>query len=113
VHTEKFNKIYKSYNDLFVPSMPSFHNLLWQIIVNETLKNKTVAFYVDYTDRGAQFVIACNDGGYIPTGVFFTEKIGYNAAADYCSDISQQVFDLSKKEIKSIVTNSFRLQGKK
>jgi hypothetical protein len=111
--TDKLKKIYEQYKHLFQPLITSFHNLLWQVMINESMKGKgPVAFTAIVADRGCEMVIASADGGYYPTGVKFVEEIEYNKASDHAEEISSHVFGHSKKENWKIVARSMRKKGR-
>jgi len=107
--TDKLNKILKTYNDLFTQG---FHNLLWQIMINERHKGKKIAFTAAYTDIGLELVLAMPDGGYIPCSCAFNDTITYMKGNDYAEDISMAVFDIDKKEVLDRITKSYQHSGK-
>ena len=106
IKTEKLNSIYEAYNHLFINSHPSFHNLLWQIIINEAPHEKA-AFAVIYSEGQLEIVIALDNGGYIPTGVFFRD-ISYYDSCNYADLISARVFTLSDPEVQAITIHSIQ-----
>lgn len=82
-----FNRIHKKFNKHFEEILLStLHNLLWQVIINQTMKGKSVVFYPVVTENGYEMVIACSTGGYNETGVLFSEK-----SWDKCNTICEQI----------------------
>jgi hypothetical protein len=100
--TDKLNVIYNMYKDLF---SQGYHNLLWQIMINE--KHGEKVFTAAYTDSGLELVIACPEGGYISAMCIFNDNISYNKANDYAEDISKSVFSIDKNEVLNRVNASF------
>jgi hypothetical protein len=98
VRRVNLKKIYEEHAHLFQVTVPTFHNLLWQILINETMKGKTVAFTAAYVAEGLSLVIADSAGGYFPTGIFFKPEITYMVGNEAAEHISMQVFHITKDE---------------
>jgi len=105
--TNLLNKIYKSYKDLFAQG---FHNLLWQIMINE--KHADKVFTACYTGAGLELVIADPKGGYIPALCIFNDNITYEKANDFAEDVSKSVFSIDENEVLNRILNSFAIRVK-
>lgn len=104
--THKVNEIYEIYHTLF---SSFFHTVLWKIIIDETHKNKRIAFTpICGEGKNMQLVIADAEGGYIPTICTFKDDIMYNTACTMCNALSSHVFGITKEEAEKIITESKR-----
>lgn len=87
-----FNRIFKKFGKDFKEALPcTFHNLIWQIIINGTRKGKSDVFYPVITPEGTEMVIAQSTGGYLETGVMFKSK-NWDKCQDLCEKISLLAF---------------------
>lgn len=100
--------IYNTNKEAFEDSTPSFHNLLWQILINDIFKGKRIAFSPVLRDGKWEIGIATEgEKGYTPTGIVFKNQ-GRDQAIWVCEDLNLEVFDLSIKEAMLIVASSMR-----
>lgn len=113
--TELLNSIYDANKDNFKPGMCSFHNLLWQLIINETWKDTNIHCFVPvYQDGGNMIAIAENNKyGYHPTYVFFADGIDYKQANNICKRINEEMFGLLSDACDNIVASSMRKQPRR
>ena len=99
-------RIHEAFSGLFKPLLPcTFHNLLWQIMINESMKNRRVAFSIADGEHGWQLVIADAAGGYFPTGVFFKSP-NFKHLCTVTDIISSLVFDITTSEALDRVRES-------
>ncbi len=108
--TKTLNELYDKYKDDFEKNCsPSFHNLLWQIIVNEVMANKTICFTPVYTKTGLQIGIAhANEGGYQATNVHFT--CDYEKASDILEDMNLVLFGMNEKAQTVLIGTTMALK---
>lgn len=113
--TNDFKDQYNKHKHEFVENqMPSFHNLLWQVIVNERFADQTVAFTAVLRNGRTEIGIAEKDEyGYIPTSVGFNDGIDYKTANDICYDLNEAIFGLNHKASSIIVMTSMREDKKR
>jgi len=113
-----FNRLYKEFSPYFSVGIPGFHNLLWQVQMNQTLgsnsartwnkKTQRVAFTANYVIGGLELSIAHESGGYTSTGVFFEGAISYDKGCEVCEQLNLLVFGLNKMAAYSLITKSMR-----
>lgn len=108
VGTKELNEAYKKFNKLFRIDTRSFHDLLWQIIVNETFKGRVFCLHVVVEEDGNHLVVAFASGGYQKTGVYFND-VDYNKCCDIVEGINEAAFKLSIEDTNLIVSNSMSL----
>lgn len=109
--TEGLNKLYDQFKDKFEKNCsPSFHNLLWQIIVNEAYGDRTVAFcpVVGMENRITIGVAQQDEPGYYPTQVGFEMSVTWKEAGDICYTLNEEIFGLTPKLSVAIVASSMR-----
>jgi hypothetical protein len=100
------NKLYDKYNDCFANTMPSFHNLLWQLMINGVHKGKRMCFYAALTGgENTLGLVTFNEAGYYPA-VFFKETVNFPEMEAIVNNLNQQVFDVDEKEYMRIVSSS-------
>jgi hypothetical protein len=93
---DKLNSTYDRHKD---QCSGSFHNALWQLMINESCKG---AFH--YLESDAQVVVALPDGGYVPA-LF---DIQSEAVRDeIISDLNINVFGLDDKQARQVIAASF------
>lgn len=91
-----------------------FHNLLWQLMINESLGGETACF-TDHWDN--TIIIALASGGYVPTYVHFADDIlndpqhRESRKADIIRDLNEWVFGLTDKGMGDIVLKSLANNG--
>ena len=90
--TDRLNKIYDKYNKDFEQGISSFHNLLWQIMINNNFKGRVVVFYPIVTSEGNEMVVASGTGGYTETGVIFKDS-DWDKSSALSMEISMLVWD--------------------
>ena len=101
--TDKLNRIYENYHDY----VDGLHNLLWQVMVNEACKGKTVAFLGLPSDPH-QIVIADADGGYIETPCRIDEREDRESVQEIIEALNRNVFDIDNLQAAAIVGRSMR-----
>lgn len=89
---KRLNKIYDKYRDDFKEGICSFHDLLWQIMINQNFKEKEVVFYPVVTPEGNEMVVASGAGGYTETGVVFKND-DWDKSTELSIEISLLVWD--------------------
>lgn len=88
---------------------PSFTNLVWQIIVNDSYNDKAVAFTPTFVKNRLEIVIAeMNEYGYYRTAVGFKEGIDYDQAYDICLELNAQFFGYTERLSEAIMISSMR-----
>ena len=98
---EKVGTIFDKYQDKFIGS---FHNLLWQILVNECrdLKKKDSCFSYDLAMT--QIGIADrNTSGYTPTSTTFKDEVPPAKRKEIIDDLNRLVFGLEPEDSMLIV----------
>lgn len=107
---DKFEAIYNKYYMSFEPvGMFTFHNLLWQLIVNEVHKDKKVVLSSNYEVNGQEIVFVFDgETGYYKTHVAFLPNVNYKQGQDICADLSLLIWGIEKLEFERIVDQSFR-----
>jgi hypothetical protein len=107
----KLNYVNDSYKDCFTNSLPSFHGVLWNLLIEEVHKEKEKAFTINISSGvGYQLGLAIkNEKGYIPLGVYFNRKEyrDYKKASEILEKINKQVFNLDINKSAEIVFSSF------
>ena len=81
--------VYTTFKDKFECS---FHNLLWQLLINENFKGIEAVLVPNYDNCGLSLVIAQATGGYTPTGCYFNNGITYDEGMDIAKKITKEVF---------------------
>lgn len=114
---EEFNRIYAKFSKYFEEKqMYSLHNLLWQLIINGTWRNRTVVVHPVFPAEPQpwQYELAFVEKGgkgyfRMYTG-FKPEITNYNKAVDVCEELTEEVFDIHGEEYDSIVARSMDLE---
>ena len=101
--TKKLNELYKRFKDEFAGG---FHNVLWQIMVNETMKARVVVFHPVVGEGYVEAVLAHVDGGYQHTACFFKKGTTYNEAHDIIDVLNKEVFGVDKMAAHKITAAS-------
>lgn len=102
--TEKLDSIYEKFKNHFPQS--SFHDVLWQLLINEVRKGKQSAFTAVIKDGYTLLAIADkNEKGYTPTNAIFSSD-NYDECEDVCDELNKEVFGLTDKEASNIVLSS-------
>lgn len=108
-HTvKKFNKVHNKYKDKFKKGVFGLHNLLWQIMINDSMKDSDVTFTAIVVEQGCEIVIASLNGGYHETGVIF-ESEDYSQCNDVCEELGLSVFGLKFDDHLRLVSRSMGL----
>lgn len=103
--TEKVALLYNKYVDKL--NGISFHNLLWQLLINKNRSNEKSALTVVYTDNGQEIVIADkHKQGYTPASVVFEDGIRRDQANKICQHLNKVIFGLEPKEASEIVLST-------
>ena len=93
---DKLNTIYEAHKDHV---NGSFHNCLWQVMINDSLQGSDAAFVLGMD----QVIIALGDGGYIPA--MFGITIHPDAVL---ADLNEQVFGLVGDAPDQVMYRSMR-----
>lgn len=102
--TEKVDNIYNEFVQHFDGS---FHNTLWQIIVNNSLENMSAAFISDPVQK--RVVIAFEEGGYIPANVVFkNQTLERNERDEILGRLNELVFGITPARAMEIELKSYR-----
>jgi len=105
--TERLHVIYEQYKDNFKNTLPaSFHNALWQVMVNEIHKGKLKCFYATNIDTEyCLALVVANEGGFIPL-CYFNEDLSMEQCESLAYQIGSDVFDVDEKTADQIVGSS-------
>jgi hypothetical protein len=107
--TEFFHELHDKYEAKFEKAMPSFHNLLWQFIVNDIHPNKIIAFTPVHYKGGLQIsTVNFNVSGHWPTNVHFAKGVSYDEALEICQDLNLQLFGMTDQLAFAIIATSMR-----
>lgn len=107
--TEFFHKAHDPFGRNFQDGSLSFHNLLWQLIVNEARADKIEVFYAVHRNGNLELVLVeFNKSGYYPTHIRFAENIAYDLALDICEHMNTLTFGVSIDFANKIVGISMR-----
>lgn len=122
---EFFHQVHDPYQDKFINAQPSFHNLLWQLIVNERFDKQIIIFHpvpvrpdktqdlLDSSYKHGKWdisIVTFNEGGYQRTYVTFVPEIEtYDEACRICDEINQKVFGITPELAIKIVTDSMAI----
>ncbi len=102
--TEILNKLFDKYKDRFDGS---FHNVLWQIMINGKRKDTESCFVSNYTNRGLDLGIADkNESGYTFAGCCFKYNVTYDEAELILADLNKEVFELTEDQAFKISLSS-------
>lgn len=94
---EKLNVIYSKHAE---NCDGSFHNALWQIMINESCEG---AFSYSHTSK--QVIIALPEGGYIPALFDIPNKEKRQLIID---DLNREIFDLNAMQAMRIECDSMK-----
>lgn len=102
--------IAKKYNGYFKTNDPkcrSLHDLLWQIVIKEMLKDEKepVLFHNIISEYENELVLAYSSGGYKSTGVYFINQ-NYNSSVDLTEKLNEDFFQIDKKEQMELISKS-------
>lgn len=108
---DKFEKIYNAYYMKFeAVGMFTFHNLLWQLIVNEVKKDEKVILSTNYEVNGQELVFVNEgEGGYIKTHVAFLTNVDYKHGYLIAKELTELIFGIDSKEYDRILDLSFQI----
>jgi hypothetical protein len=100
------SKLYEKYKDCFLNTMPSFHNLLWQIMINDVHSGKRICFYAAHKEgENILGLVTYNESGYYPA-VTFKEELTHEQIVAVAEDLNESVFSLSKEQAIDIISSS-------
>lgn len=87
-----------------------FHNDLWQIVVNESLRTDTKNSAFVYIDMGEHPVgIATKDvNGFIPCNFWFKDEVPRDEKKRIIDELNKEIFGLEPVEAYEIVASSMR-----
>jgi hypothetical protein len=105
---ESLNEVYDKYAENFNSNQsPSFHNLLWQTIVNQVHGNAIVVFYPVYHNHILQVsLVAHDEAGHTPLMVEFAAGTTFDKAVKVCYALNRLVFGITDLLADRIVTLS-------
>lgn len=109
--TDQLNKVYDQFKDKFEANCsPSFHNLLWQLIINRVHDDKIIVLVpaVMKHDRWEVGLAEHNEPGFIATSVGLLSGIDYKEATWICEKLSKQLFGIDEKLWATILLSSMR-----
>lgn len=97
---DELNNIFNEYGKLFEQNTsPSFHDLLWKLIVNRAYNDKVVVFapvLPTTTGRGIEVGLAEHGSkGYFKTNVALIPDVPYNQASDILEELTAKIFGIS------------------
>ena len=99
---EKLNALHAKHKD----QLPGqFHNLLWQIMVNNSLGDEFAAFHRQLSDN--QPVLSLASGGYIPTCCGFADGMSEEDMDAVLDDLNEQLFGLTPDGAMGIILRSY------
>jgi len=100
---EKLNKIFEEFKGYYEGC---FHNMLWQIIVNDVHANKIKAVFTAITGNGYKIGLSiANEPKYYDTGVFIKEP-NYDKANIIMARLNKAMFDLDDEQVLNITMSS-------
>lgn len=107
---EFFYENYDPMEDHFEKSFPSFHNLLWQLIVNDAHKDKIICLHPVYHGNvGLQIsIVFWDERGHQATNVKFRTGTTYDQAQVICDKLNEQLFGIMPSLSFMIVARSMR-----
>jgi hypothetical protein len=106
--TDKLNYIYETFNDHFENISPGFHNLLWQLLINNIYQDKIICLDCVFNDSKLELVlITKNEKGYTPLNIFFV-KPNYKDGKAIIDNLNNLLFHLDKKETYSIFITAIK-----
>lgn len=109
--TKFFHTVYDPLKDHFETNQAqSFHNLMWQLIVNEAHKDKLICLHPVYQgDAGLQLsIVFFNESGHSPTYVKFVKGTTYDQAHFICDKLNGLLFGMLPDLAMVIVARSMR-----
>lgn len=107
--TGNLNQIYDKYAHHFQKGFPSFHNLLWQLIVNRAREDKIIAFTAVIDENGTTMAyVGFNEPGYYSTGVYFVEGTDYDTATAIAYELNVRLFGITEGLSEHLVMLSMR-----
>ncbi len=101
--TDKVNRLYTHFNTNFIGN---FHNLLWQVLVNEVTKDRVVALMIRPINR-REIALANESGGWNPTSVHLKTNVPPESAKEIIEILNIELFDLDAEQAQRIVAKSF------
>ena len=93
--TDRLNDIYSAHKD---NCEGSFHNFLWQVMINQSLGDADAALFRRFAEPG--IAIALGDGGYIPAN--------FDAPNDVIAALNRDIFGLTPEEADRVLMRSMR-----
>lgn len=109
--TDQLNKVYDQFKDKFESNYsPSFHNLLWQLIINRVHDEKIIVLVPAVMKNGRWEIGLAehNEPGFIATFVGLLPGIDYKKASEICEKLSKQLFGIDEKLWATILLASMR-----
>lgn len=74
-------------------------------MINESLKNEKVCFYVNVLSYKNELLIAYESGGYKSTGIYFTSN-NFGECCETSEKLSEKVFGLTKSQCTKLISKS-------
>lgn len=111
--TEFFHEVHDPFQEHFVKNtIYSFHNLLWQLIVNEIHPDKLVILYPVYTDKLQLSIVWLGERGHLPTHVEFVKGTTFEQACEIADKLNEMLFGVLPLLGDVIVMQSMRKDKK-
>lgn len=97
---ETLNRLHGQFGKLITGQ---FHNMLWQVMVNQSTEPETCAFTEVYSEHGQHIAIACQSRGYIPTHCYFLRIVSNEGAQRILDELNRAIFGLLPNGVWRIV----------
>lgn len=122
--TEFLHQVHDPYADKFIKGLPGFHNLLWQLVVNEKYDKQIIIFHPvpvqpnktqdkldeSYKDGYWELgIVTFNEGGFQRTYVTFVPTIDYDEACGICDELNEKLFGITPEFGIKIITDSMAI----
>lgn len=104
---EKLRTIFEQYKDKFELVLPlTFHNALWQVMINNVHSGKLKCFYGTMSEHGnCLALVIANESGFIPTA-YFKPELSLDECEDIAYSLNHDVFGIDKNMAEHISISS-------
>ena len=104
---DKLNRLYDKHKDSFVPGICGYHNLLWQVMINGSLKGRDCCLGTGNTKPEGMEIVICDRDvkGYTPTGAILKES-NFDKAWNIVDDINTTIFGIDKDRQMELVLST-------
>ena len=85
-----------------------FHNALWQVMINNSLKGAPAAFTCIDSPYQGHIIIALDEGGYITSCCGFVANLTEEDREEVLADLNKEVFGLLRDAADNIILRSLR-----